>query len=292
MNVIHSAPSFARAFSMSWPIAPNRFLSLEHAPEPLPEARCYFVWLDGRLLGQEDQGVLRPLDADTFRWLEIEVEYEHFLGLYDGAACFAVRASGSKPAGVSAGDLRSWLGRVEPDLFSLAGRSAQILDWFRSNQYCGRCGATMQDHHHDRARQCGDCGFVAYPRLSPSIIVLVVRGEEMLLARNAAWPQGMFSTLAGFVEPGESIEQTVHREVKEEVGVDVTNLRYLGSQSWPFPNSLMLGFHADYAGGDLVLQDQEISEADWFGVDDLPQIPPPAAISRWLIDDFCQKVQG
>ncbi|MEM1230986.1 MAG: NAD(+) diphosphatase [Pseudomonadota bacterium] len=277
---------------MSWPTAPNRFISLEHAPDPLPDRRCYFVWLEGRLLGQEEQGALRPLDGDAYRWLDIEVQYEHFLGLYDGAACYVVQASGAKPPGTSSGDLRSWLGRVEPDLFSLAGRSAQILDWYRSNQYCGRCGTPMEDHHNDRARQCPNCGYVAYPRLSPSIIVLVTRGDEMLLARNAAWPTGMFSTLAGFVEPGESIEQTVHREVKEEVGVDVTSLKYLGSQSWPFPNSLMLGFHAEYAGGELVLQDEEISEADWFTVDNLPQIPPPAAISRWLIDDFCAAVKA
>lgn len=277
---------------MVWPTAPNRFLSLEQPPEPLPEERWYFIWVEGRLLGREEGGKLLPVDGGTYRWLNLEIEFEHFLGLYDGVACFAVRASGSQPEGLRAGDLRSWLGRVEPDLFSLAGRSVQIVDWYHTNAYCGRCGAPMQDHSQDRARQCDSCGFIAYPRLSPSIIVLVTRGEEMLLARNAAWPTGMFSTLAGFVEPGESIEQTVHREVKEEVGVDVTNLRYLGSQSWPFPNSLMLGFHADYAGGDLVLQDQEISEADWFHPSDLPQIPPPMAISRWLIDDFCRQVQG
>ncbi len=112
----------------------------------------------------------------------------------------------------------------------------------------------------------------------------------MLLARNAAWPQGMYSTLAGFVEPGESIEQTVHREVFEEVGIRVKNLRYLGSQSWPFPNSLMLGFHAEYDSGEFVLQTDEISDAQWFAPDELPNIPPATAISRWLIDDFLAQV--
>ena len=114
----------------------------------------------------------------------------------------------------------------------------------------------------------------------------------MLLARNARWPTGMYSTLAGFVEVGESIEQTVHREVQEEVGIQVDNLRYLGSQSWPFPNSLMLGFHAEYAGGDIVCQQSEIAEARWFRVDDLPNVPPATAISRWLIDDFIDQVNA
>ena len=112
----------------------------------------------------------------------------------------------------------------------------------------------------------------------------------MLLARNANWPNGMYSTLAGFVEPGESIEQTVHREVFEEVGLRVTNVRYRGSQSWPFPNSLMLGFHADYAGGEIVCQEGEIADARWFGRSDLPGMPPGTAISRWLIDDFLEEL--
>lgn len=135
---------------------------------------------------------------------------------------------------------------------------------------------------------CRDCRVINYPRLSPSIIVLVTRGDEMLLARNANWPTNMYSTLAGFVEPGESIEQTVHREVMEEVGLRVRNLRYFGSQSWPFPNSLMLGFHAEYEGGDIVCQPDEIADAQWFSKDTLPQTPPKTAISGWLIDEFIQ----
>ncbi|MEC8756200.1 MAG: NAD(+) diphosphatase, partial [Pseudomonadota bacterium] len=117
------------------------------------------------------------------------------------------------------------------------------------------------------------------------------RGEEMLLARNANWPSGMYSTLAGFVEAGESIEQTVHREVMEEVGLKVTNLRYFGSQSWPFPNSLMLGFHADYDSGDIICQPGEIADAQWFTKDTLPQTPPKTAISGWLIHEFISQIE-
>ena len=149
-----------------------------------------------------------------------------------------------------------------------------------------------EDHAADRAKVCPDCGLVHYPRIAPSIIVLITKGDEMLLARNARWPAGMYSTLAGFVEVGESIEQTVHREVAEEVGLRVHNLKYLGSQSWPFPNSLMLGFHAEYASGDIVCNDVEISDARWFAHDQLPNVPPGTAISRWLIDDFIDQVRN
>ena len=135
---------------------------------------------------------------------------------------------------------------------------------------------------------CPACRITNYPRLSPSIITLVHREDEVLLARNQRFPEGMYSTLAGFVEPGESIETTVRREVREEVGVDVRDLRYLGSQPWPFPNSLMLGFHAEYAGGNIVLQEEEIADARWFPVDELPDIPGSIAISRWLIDAWLE----
>lgn len=145
-------------------------------------------------------------------------------------------------------------------------------------------------HSQDRAMSCESCRLINYPRLSPSIIVLVTKGEEMLLARNANWPAKMYSTLAGFVEPGESIEQTVHREVFEEVGLKVQKLKYFGSQSWPFPNSLMLGFHAEYAGGDIVCQPEEIADAQWFTKDSMPQTPPKTAISGWLIEEFLEQL--
>lgn len=213
------------------------------------------------------------MTGDEFRWLDLEVRFKHYLGTLDGKACYALAAKGKVPEGFAATALRGWLGRVEPELFYLAGRAKQIIEFDRDNRYCGRCGSMMDEQVEDRAMRCEDCGYVVYPRLSPSIIVLIRKDDEMLLARNAAWPTGMFSTLAGFVEPGESIEQTVHREVREEVGLDVTNLRYLGSQSWPFPNSLMLGFHCDYLGGDIVCQDQEIAEARWFKWNESPNMP-------------------
>lgn len=270
-----------------WPRDPDDFLSLVEPPHNAdPGAALIYAFLDGELVCLPEQGTPKIPTQDDFRWLDVEFTSKHYMGELRGQSCYAATLSGKLSEGYSSLGLRGFLGRVEAAHFYLAGRAQQIVAWHSEHGFCGRCGTATQAHTTDRAKVCPDCGLIAYPRLSPSIIVLIHRGEDVLLARNAQWPDGMFSTLAGFVEPGESIEQTVHREVKEEVGLDVTNLRYLGSQSWPFPNSLMLGFHAEYAGGDIVCQEGEIAEANWFAPDALPQIPPPVAISRWLIDDF------
>jgi NAD+ diphosphatase len=274
-----------------WPHDPDEFESLAQVPEGQSHDNAwYFVIVGQEILCVSENGSPRPILADEMRWLEIDRHAEIFLGRYQGRSCFAVVASGRAPQGYALLNLRAWLGRVAPPVFYLAGRAQQLADWERDHRFCGRCGTNMQNHSVDRAKQCPGCGLINYPRLSPSIIVLIRKGEEMLLARNANWPRGMYSTLAGFVEPGESIEQTVHREVLEEVGLRVKNVRYLGSQSWPFPNSLMLGFHADYASGDIVCQEGEIADAKWFHYSDLPGVPPGTAISRWLIDHFIDEM--
>ena len=276
-----------------WPIDPDGFEpDLNPGDGGADDDAWMFVVLDGQMACIAEQGVPRPITADELRWVDVDIRARHFLGRFRGRQCFAVQAEGRLPEGYSVTGLRGWLGRVEPAVFYIAGRAQQVIDWHDTHRFCGRCGTETEDHPQDRAKVCPGCGLVNYPRLSPSIIVLVHRGEEMLLARNANWPTNMYSTLAGFVEPGESIEQTVHREVEEEVGIKVRNLRYLGSQSWPFPNSLMLGFHAEYDSGDIVCQEGEIADARWFRHDDLPNVPPGTAISRWLIDDFIRTLDG
>ena len=275
-----------------WPNEPDEFIPNHEmsAADDIGEA-WYFAFLGGELICKSHQGAPEPITADDFRWLGLEVRSKHFLGHYGPRPCFALRVAGEVPEGFAAVGLRGLLGRTAQSLFYLAGRALQIVDWSENNQFCGRCGSATKDPKSDRAT-VGSCGLISYPRLSPSIIVLVTRGEEMLLARNANWPAGMYSTLAGFVEAGESIEQTVHREVMEEVGLKVENLRYFGSQSWPFPNSLMLGFHAEYKSGDIVCQPGEIADAQWFTEKSLPQTPPKTAISGWLIHEFIQQHSG
>jgi len=163
--------------------------------------------------------------------------------------------------------------------------------WNRDHAFCGRCGRPTEAHAADRARVCGSCKLMAYPRLTPAIITLVERDDgKALLAWGRLFPGRFYSALAGFVEPGESLEQCVIREVREEVGIEVTDIRYFGSQPWPFPHSLMIGFTARYAGGDLTIQDAEIVEADWYSHDDLPPSPRGGmSIAGWLIEDWIKR---
>ncbi len=274
-----------------WPNTPDELDAGHIPPDDADHGEAwYFVFSHGELVVKSVEGAPEPITSDDFRWFDMEISSKHFLGHYLNRPCFAVAAQGKPAQGFSTVGLRGLLGRTSQSLFYLAGRAQQVIEWHETHQFCGRCGGVMQDHPSDRAKQCPQCRLINYPRLSPSIIVLVTRGEEMLLARNAAWPNGMYSTLAGFVEAGESIEQTVHREVLEEVGLNVGKLRYFGSQSWPFPNSLMLGFHAEYERGDIVCQEGEIADAQWFKADNLPQIPPKTAISGWLIQEFMDRL--
>lgn len=237
----------------------------------------YFVFRGNDILQTFDRdGQWKPAANSP----EKDVVHSHYLGDIAGKHCHAIEVS----SGENFAGLRSLFGKTDHLMFGLAGRAVQVLDWFRSHQYCGQCGAKTDIHEKDRATVCHACKAFYYPRLSPSIITLVYRDDEVLLARNQRFPDGMYSTLAGFVEPGESIEETVRREVFEEVGVKVGNMEYMGSQPWPFPNSLMLGFLTEYESGDLVLQEEEIADAKWFHYQSLPNIPGPVAISRWLID--------
>lgn len=181
--------------------------------------------------------------------------------------------------------LRPLFGRLDDTTLAIAGRAFQIADWARTHQFCGVCGTPTARVEGERAMKCA-CGHVFYPRIAPAMMVLVKRGSAILLARSALVPSGgRMSALAGFLEPGESVEEAVHREVREEVGLEVKDLRYFGSQSWPFPGSLMIAFTAEYAGGEIHCDTAEIAEARWFGPGDaLPELSPHQSISRALID--------
>lgn len=181
--------------------------------------------------------------------------------------------------------LRSLVGRLPGAVWQLAGRACQLVEWERSHRFCGACGKTTVRHESGEfAMVCPGCGHSAYPRISPAMICVVRRGREILLAHHKRYDLPVYACLAGFVEPGENLEECVRREVKEEVGVEVSNIRYIASQSWPFPHSLMVGFFADYAGGELVLDRAELTDARWFSPEDLPKLPFSLSISRQLID--------
>jgi len=209
-----------------------------------------------------------------------------FLGFLQDSPCHAVEvpAGFPAPAGYRFSEVRPLFGILPDDELALAAYAVTITDFDRSTRYCGRCGAEASRHPSERAAVCTRCNRVTYPRLSPAIIVLVKKEEEVLLASSPRFPPDLHSVLAGFVEAGENCEECVHREVREEVGIEVANIRYFGSEPWPFPDSLMLGFVADYAGGEIRIDPAEIRSAGWFSRGNLPTLPSPASISRALID--------
>jgi NAD+ diphosphatase len=218
----------------------------------------------------------------------LEAVRSQFLGRLDHYPCYVVEVAEEAviPVGMELVHLRELYGSLEDDLFALGSRAVQIKEWNRTHQFCGHCATPTIQIAGERAKRCPKCELVNYPRLSPAIIVLVSRGEEVLLARAPRFPANMYSVLAGFVEPGESLEETAIREVREEVGVEIQDIRYFGSQPWPFPNSLMIGFTATYAGGEIVIDPQEIADAAWFHKHNLPEVPSRLSIARRLIDWF------
>lgn len=215
----------------------------------------------------------------------------HLVGLVAGVAWWAVDVphDAGDPSDGAALDLYGFFGRSSEAEWLAAGRAVQLVEWGRTHRFCGRCGEPTVMADGERAMRCPACRFSAFPRLSPAMITLVTRGEpgpdqEALLARGVTFRGPMYSCLAGFVEPGESLEGAVIREVREEVGISVRDPTYFGSQPWPFPNSLMVGFRADYAAGEIECDPTEIVDARWFRRDDLPPIPPGISIARRLID--------
>ncbi len=246
------------------------------------------AFVDGKLLLPEPEYLsLAPLHL--LGWQQ-EAEVRHYLGRLDGLDCWALRLTAA-PQGWRAVPLRAaMMGFAEP-LAGLASRAAQVLDWDRSHRFCGVCGSATELQAGERARRCGACGHTAYPRISPAMMALVWRPGELLLARAPHFTAGMYSALAGFVEAGESVEHCIRREVLEEVALQVDELSYFGSQSWPFPNSLMLAFTARWTGGEIVPQPGEIEDAQWFPIHALPGIPPRFSISGHLIRDTVAAMQ-
>ncbi len=239
---------------------------------------------DGLILIAEGAELPRRRDVATL----IPAETVH-VGRCDGIAVETARIDRDTPlpAGLEATVLRALHGRVADEAWALAGRAYQLAEWDRTHRFCGVCGAPTVLRDDERSRACTACDFRAYPRHSPAVIVLITRGEnEVLLGRSARFPAGMYSTLAGFVDPGESAEDAVRREIREEAGIEITEPQWFGSQSWAFPHSLMLGFTAEWASGELAADEDELEDLRWFTRDALPVLPPPASIARRLLDSW------
>jgi len=250
----------------------------------MKDSVCWILRCDNRLLAMPGQAgeSLFPSAAVTAFGEPADVLY---VGELWGRPCHAVdvaclpEISGYEPT-----PLRAIFAQAGAEAFALAGRATQLLDWRAHHRYCGKCGTPTVLQAGEPAMCCPACGLLAYPRISPAVMVLVGDGQRLLLARSPHFKPGVFSALAGFVEPGETLEECAAREVREEVGIEIANLRYFASQPWPFPNSLMVAFFADYAGGTITPDPDEIEAAAWFSLDALPVLPEPISISRRLID--------
>lgn len=255
----------------------------------------WYLFQGDRLIVDERGGAPAIPTAKNVGDLGLIATQTQYLGVHHDVVatdCFSGLAPDDMalPPGYGAHDLRALFDRFDDFEIGVAGRAKQIAHWTRDHQFCGRCGAATELVIGERARRCPACGLSSYPRIAPAIIVAVTRqmreGPRILLARNHRFPAGRYSVIAGFVEAGETLEECLRREVAEETGIQVTNIRYFGNQPWPFPNSLMIGFTAEYAGGEITLGDNEIADAQWFAPDALPLVPPKISIARKLIDDF------
>ena len=217
--------------------------------------------------------------------------HRQYLGSLDGKHCFAAGLNDTQriPEGMALKNLRRLYGALGDELFWIGGKGFQLINWDRTTQFCGRCGHPTENSSSERAKVCPACELRNYPRISPAVIVAVTKKDRILLARAFRFPMKIYSVIAGFVEPGETLEQCIRREIKEEVNIEVRDIRYFGSQPWPFPNSLMIAFTAEYCGGKIRIDNREIMDAGWYRAHELPGIPDKVSIARRLIDSFIHK---
>jgi len=243
-----------------------------------PDAPAMRIWREYQALGFEPASV-------------------HGLGRFDGQDHVAVTLNENVserplPETIKADGLRAWFGVLDDTALSIAMRAVQVVEWDRTHRFCGACGQPTTKSASERSRSCNACRLTMYPRICPAMMVQITRGREMLLGRGINFPPGRYSALAGFLEAGETIEQAVHREVMEEVGMRVQNLQYFASQSWPFPNSLMIAFTAEYRDGELNFDPNELADAQWFDIDALPQLPPRLSVAGALLKHTIQRIRN
>ena len=260
-------------------------------PAERKEKALWFIFRGREILlkvNKNPSGIPKLLDPSE---LGLSGLREQYLGTLKGVHCYSLELPDNTkpPEGMKFVDLRQAYSEINESWFALVNKAVQVVEWDRTNQFCSRCGTKTLQKPKERGKECPACGELFYPRISPAIIVLIRKGDEVLLARSPNFPQGLYSLIAGFVEPGESAEDAVVREVREEVGIEIKNIRYFGTQAWPFPNSLMIGFTAEYASGKIKPDRIEIEDAHWFSDKELPVLPGKISISRKLIDHFLKE---
>lgn len=264
------------------------FSTVSYKVNKMTKAEYWFVFQNDRLLvkNEGDNKLLSPEDLTTQSFSLIR---QHVIATYEGSTYYTAEIASAVelPQEMHLVSLRQALELLGKDWYNMAVRASSIVNWDRNHQYCGRCSAETQHMPNSFERRCPACDLTFYPRISPSVIVLIQRGDDILMARGHHFMPGNYGLIAGFVESGESLEDAVHREVAEEVGIKVKNLVYFGSQPWPFPDSLMVAYTADYAGGELVIDPTEIEAADWYTLDNMPNYNRSSiSIARALIDHY------
>ncbi len=257
-------------------------------PKAIPhDAWCFIFYNDLIFLVPEEEQFRFATPKDNIELINTLPDI-YFLGEYLNKYCYVgeIPKEAWKRYEQNLFPLRLMFEKLGQTKFEIACKTKQLLRWYKQSKFCGACGQQLFHSDKERAKICASCELTIYPEMSPAIIVLVKDHDRILLARSPHFNPGMYSILAGFVEPGESLEEAVIREVHEEVGIQVKNIRYVGSQSWPFPNSLMLGFVADYASGEIVIDGVEIEDAAWFTREELPLLPNTSSIARTMIEAF------
>lgn len=267
----------------------NRYVPAITPQDKDTRPACLFIFSFSKILVKDDSGHLRIPVSSNFNGSEFTSR--QYIGELEGYPCYCLDADDkfTAPADMIFKELRSLLGQLPQDIFLLAGRAFQIVNWNRMNKFCGKCGTLTELKQGELAKFCPRCQSVYYPRISPAVIVAVVHNDKILLAHNKNFRPKWFSVIAGFVEPGETFEDCVKRELMEEVSIKVKNIRYFDSQPWPFPDSLMVGFIAEYHSGEISVDGQEIDAAGWYGRDNLPSHPANNTIAGRLIESVLFK---
>ncbi len=265
------------------------FIKSAAAPADPPEKAWFFIFSNHHILvsqENEDQASIPLMDYD--KAVKLGLQEFCYIGEYKRMACYsALVAKEFSDETFLFVNIRAFLRKVDIELFRVIGFARQIHDWNINFKFCGRCGAMTQQSAREYSKKCPECDLVSYPRISPAILAAVVKQDRILLARGINFPdKKMFSVLAGFVDPGETLEACVEREVFEETGIRVKEIHYFGSQPWPFPDSLMIAFTAKYDSGDIIVDPGEIAEAGWFSADQLPVVPGKPTLSGELIEWF------
>jgi NAD+ diphosphatase len=280
----------------------NMISEFNYEPGFLPvstvnENALVLAMMNKKILMYKKVNIFHIPNLQELKAIDMDRQRLEYIGKYRGDDCYCIEVNDDPelPENIEAIEISALSRRTEnPDYFKLAGVANHILHWRNGNRYCGRCGSKMVDKEDERAMQCKECGNIVYPRISPAVITAVFRGDQILLAHNYKFRSGFYSLIAGFVEPGETLEHCVKREIMEEVGIRVKNVRYAGSQPWSFPDSLMLAFTAEYDSGEISVDGVEIEDAGWYRVDNLPEIPSTDSIAgrliRWYIENGSKSI--